>query len=50
MYFRFPGRFTEIIIPVSKTDTISLVEVLPDTGRVKGAVIYYHGNKENVER
>lgn len=48
--FHFPGRFTEMSIPVSKTDTISLVRFLPDTGRAKGAVIYYHGNKENVER
>lgn len=48
--FAFAGKFTEMSIPYSKTDTISLVRFLPDTGNPKGAVIYYHGNKENIER
>lgn len=48
--FSFPGRFKEMSLPINKTDTISLVRFLPDSGKAKGAVIYYHGNKENIER
>lgn len=48
--FSIQGRFEEIFIPYSKTDTIHLLRFLPDSGKPKGAVLYFHGNKENVER
>jgi alpha-beta hydrolase superfamily lysophospholipase len=36
-------------VPLNSQDTLSLVKFLPrDSGR-KGIVIYYHGNKQNVE-
>ena len=48
--FHFPGKYQELSIPYNKTDTISIVRFMPDTGKPKGAVVYYHGNKQNIER
>lgn len=49
--FKFDMPFKEWEIPVNKEDNISLIQFFPDdTVKRKGAVIYYHGNRENVER
>ena len=47
--FNFKIPFTEIQIPVNKSDTISMVK-FPPSGPVKGLIVYYHGNLDNVER
>jgi pimeloyl-ACP methyl ester carboxylesterase len=48
--YRFNQSFQEINIPVNKTDTINLIRFIPvDDTVAKGAVIYFHGNAENVE-
>jgi len=48
--YRFNQSFQEINIPVNKTDTINLIRFIPvDDTIARGAVIYFHGNAENVE-
>jgi alpha-beta hydrolase superfamily lysophospholipase len=48
--YHFKVPFEEINIPFSPTDTINLVKFFPaDTVR-RGVVVYYHGNRQNIER
>jgi uncharacterized protein len=47
--FHFDQHFEEVFIPINKTDTINIVKFLPGDPVRKGVVIYFHGNKENVE-
>ncbi len=51
--FKFPESFKEIYIPISKNDTIHLVQFFPtkttDTIKSKGVVILFHGSKGNVQ-
>ncbi len=47
--FKFDFPFEEVSVPVNREDTISLLKFLPDGNDRKGVVIYYHGNKKNVE-
>lgn len=48
--FHFKGPFEEVKLPFNKTDTLSMIKFLPTTSVRKGVVLYFHGNKENVER
>lgn len=49
--FKIDQPFKEMNIPVNEEDNISMVAFLPNEGvPVKGLVIYFHGNKENIER
>ena len=48
--YKFDMPFEEIDLPFNTTDTINMVKFFPrDTVR-KGIVIYFHGNKENINR
>ena len=48
--YQFNVPFEEVDIPFSKTDTISMIKFFPaDTVR-RGVVIYFHGNKGNINR
>lgn len=47
--FSFNQPFEELNIPFNKTDTINLVKFLPVDSVRKGIVIYFHGNKDNIE-
>lgn len=47
--YKFDGRFEEINVPLSATDTMNLVKFYPTDSISKGIVIYYHGNKEGIE-
>ncbi len=47
--FNFKDSFTEIKIPFTDTDTISVVKFFPKSNLNKGVVIFYHGNKDNIE-
>ncbi len=47
--FHFDMPFKEINIPVNETDTINMIQFLPADSVPKGVVVYYHGNKNNVE-
>ena len=48
--FKFQQSFKEYNIPLNKEDNINLIRFLPvDDSVSKGAVIYFHGNTNNVE-
>ena len=48
--YKFGLPFEEVNIPFNETDTVNMVKFFPaDTVR-RGVVIYFHGNKENIER
>jgi uncharacterized protein len=48
--FNFPGKYEEMMIPLNETDTMSLVKFYPVDSLRKGIVIYFHGNRENINR
>lgn len=48
--FGFKRKFTELNIPINKTDTVNLLQFMPDTGKPKAVVLYFHGNRANVTR
>jgi hypothetical protein len=48
--FHFPGKFNEMTIPINAKDNISMVRFLPDSGASRGVVLFFHGNRGNVER
>jgi alpha-beta hydrolase superfamily lysophospholipase len=47
--FSFDQRFEEIKIPFNSTDTVSMIKFYPAGSIRKGVVLYFHGNKKNVE-
>lgn len=48
--FAFHHSFKEYNIPLNRTDSINLIRFLPvDDTVCKGAVIYFHGNANNIE-
>lgn len=49
--FNIEQPFKEMNIAVNNEDSISMVDFLPKAGiPLKGLVIYFHGNKDNIER
>jgi hypothetical protein len=46
--YHFDRPFEEVMIPVNKEDTISLVKFFPADSLRKGVVLYYHGNRKNI--
>lgn len=42
--------FEEVNIPFNETDTVNMVKFFPADSVRRGVVVYYHGNKENIER
>ena len=48
--FQFSFSFKEINIPFNKKDNISLVQFLPEDNMPKGVVLYFHGNRDNINR
>lgn len=48
--FDFKQPFEEIDIPFNNTDTVNMVKFFPADSVRKGVVLYYHGNKGNIER
>lgn len=47
--FSFKQPFEEINIPFNKTDTVNMIKFFPADSVRKGVVLYFHGNKDNVE-
>jgi len=47
--FRFDQPFTELNIPVSSTRNLNVVKFTADSAS-KGIVLYFHGNRQNIER
>ncbi len=48
--FNFDIPFKEINIPFNETDTLNMVQFFPTDSVRRGVVLYYHGNKRNIER
>jgi hypothetical protein len=48
--YHFDVPFSEAEIPFNKTDTLNMVKFTPVDSVRKGVVIYFHGNKENINR
>jgi len=49
--FDFKQPHREYLLPVTDESTLSLVRFFPaDTNRKKGVVLYFHGNRENINR
>ena len=48
--YHFDVPFEEINIPFNATDTVNMVKFFPKDSVPKGVVLYFHGNKENIER
>lgn len=48
--YNFKVPFEEINIPFNSTDTVNMVKFFPADPVRRGVVLYYHGNKENIER
>lgn len=48
--YHFDSPFEELNIPFNKTDTINMIKFFPTDSLRKGVVLYFHGNKDNVER
>ncbi len=46
--YKFDGRFEEMNIPFNETDTMNLIKFFPEDSMSRGVVIYYHGNKNNI--
>ena len=48
--FQFDVPFAEAEIPLNRTDTLNLVKFFPRDSVRRGVVIYFHGNKGNINR
>jgi uncharacterized protein len=48
--YHFTVPFEEINIPFNNTDTVNMVKFFPADSLRRGVVVYFHGNKENIER
>lgn len=48
--FKFDVPFEEVNIPFNNTDTLNMVKFYPKDSVRKGVVLYFHGNKENINR
>jgi alpha-beta hydrolase superfamily lysophospholipase len=48
--FKFDIPFKEINIPLNAKDNLSLVQFFPGDSIAKGVVLYFHGNRDNINR
>jgi len=48
--YHFDVPFKEINLPFNDVDTLNMVQFFPKDSVRKGVVIYFHGNKQNIER
>ena len=48
--YDFKVPFEEVNIPFNATDTINMIKFFPADSVRRGVVLYFHGNKDNVER
>ncbi|MEO6290786.1 MAG: alpha/beta fold hydrolase [Ginsengibacter sp.] len=48
--FNFNFSFKEVNIPMNKTDTLNLVQFFTADDKPKGVVLYFHGNRGNINR
>ena len=48
--FKFNIPFKEVNIPLNPTDNLNIVQFLTQDSIPKGVVLYFHGNRDNVNR
>jgi alpha-beta hydrolase superfamily lysophospholipase len=48
--YHFKVPFEEVNIPFNDTDTLNMIKFFPADSLRRGVVVYFHGNKENIER
>jgi len=48
--FNFNMPFKEVNLPFNETDTMNMIQFFPADSVRKGVVLYFHGNKQNIER
>lgn len=48
--FHFNMPFREVNIPFNEKDTMNMVQFFPADSIRKGVVLYFHGNRQNIER
>ncbi len=48
--YKFDVPFKEIEVAFNTTDTISMVQFLPKDSARRGVVLYFHGNRQNINR
>lgn len=48
--YEFKIPFEELNIPFNNTDTINMIKFFPADSVRRGVVVYFHGNRENIER
>ena len=48
--YKFDTPFAEVDIPFNKRDTLNMVQFFPMDSTRSGVVIYFHGNRENINR
>ena len=48
--YNFKVPFEEVNIPFNDTDTLNMIKFFPKDSVRRGVVVYFHGNKENIER
>ena len=49
-HFKFDIPFKEVNIPLDAKDNLSLVQFFPNDSIAKGVVLYFHGNRDNINR
>jgi pimeloyl-ACP methyl ester carboxylesterase len=48
--YDFPFPFKEVNLPYTRESNINIVQFLPSDSAVKGVVLYFHGNGQNITR
>jgi pimeloyl-ACP methyl ester carboxylesterase len=48
--YTFNVPFKEVDIPINKNENLNIVQFLPKDSVRKGVVLYFHGNKNNINR
>lgn len=46
--FKFNIPFKEVNIAINERDTLNMIQFFPDNPAPKGVVLYFHGNRENI--
>ena len=48
--YHFKVPFEEVNITMNETDTVNMIRFFPADSVRRGVVVYFHGNRENIER
>lgn len=48
--YHFNVPFEEVNLVINETDTVNMIKFLPSDSVRRGVVVYFHGNKQNIDR